>query len=451
MKKLLLSLSLLICHSMYGIASEEVLKQLSLKNVQLVEFCFFDLSGDMRSLFIPHNNVKNCLKHGINFDGSSIPGYSTITDSDLTLKPDLETFIILKENESARIICDVYEDENIPYQGDPRYVLKQAIVQAEALGYRLHVGPEMEFLLFNKDNKIVDMQRYFDASNCHELDTLKKMFLGVLINNKIPVEKIHHEVAPGQYEVSIRYADALHIADLILLTKHLIKREARRLGLQATFMPKPLAKSNGNGMHINMSLHDIHKKENAFYDAQDSHHLSMCAQHFIAGILHYIQDITLTLNPTVNSFKRLLPGYEAPIFLCWGEKNRSALIRIPRINTNQSEAARIELRSPDPSCNPYIVFATILQAGLAGITKEMKLMPATEKNVYHLSEKERKALQLKKLPSSLEQSLKEFTDSSFAFNSLGACLYNNYTSMKQSELDAFNTAVTNWELETYFK
>lgn len=416
--------------------------------VDCVDCYFTDILGSLRSVTIPLNAAKRVLEHGTDFDGSSIPGYSSIYESDMHLQPDLNTFQIV--DGTARVICDVHENAHEPYQADPRSILKKQLARARELGYEFYVGPELEFFILNEGSTTpVDKDRYFDASSNTYIDNQKKGLLNTLVRNGIAVEKLHHEVASGQYEMSIHYGNALEIADQIVLAKHIVERQADSFGLRATFMPKPFTNMNGSGMHVHFSLYNTTNQCNAFYDNHDSVNLSAVARHFIAGILKYIPEMSAICNPTINSYKRLVIGYEAPVYICWATKNRSALIRIPQIDACESSAARAEIRSPDATSNPYVLFAGLLAAGLAGLEEAHHLQVPIEKNLYKLSQEQVRELDIMILPENLTQALSCLRESDFAHRALGYRFVEEFLSLKEKEVLNFNRSITDWEWQRY--
>ena len=459
MKKMLLVILLFFsCVTIQAITTmNDITQNMQDHNVQFVSFVFTDLLGNLKELIVPADHVPNALKHGLNFDGSSIPGCTAITQSDMLLKPDFDTFTILPwtENEliTARIVCDLYLSEDEPYKGDPRYLLKMMLKQAKEMGYEFFTGPELEFFLFKNENGNMipcDNNKYFDVEPDIGVHLNKRELLHALRAQGVNAEKLHHEVAPGQFEFSLKYGKAIDIADQIVIGKQTVKSFAREWGLHATFMPKPIYGENGSGMHIHFSLYDITNNRNAFYDAHDSMYLSKTAKQFIAGVLKYVKEFTAILNSTINSYKRLVPGYEAPIYMCWGMKNRSAMIRIPRINADQVGGARAELRSADALCNPYLAFAIILMAGLEGIKQNLDVVPPVEDNLYKLSIEEINARGIALLPSSLNESLTLLEQSTFVQTVLGERLLAEFLKAKKKELLAFNTTVTGWEKNQYY-
>jgi glutamine synthetase len=370
---------------------------------------------------------------------------------------DRQTFFvhpkIKNQPKTARIFAYIYQEENNPYLADPRYLLQQAIEYAARYNYTFYVGPEIEFFLVEKNNngEIIpwDSGYYFGAETQQKHEAIKFEIMQTLLDHGIGIEKLHHEVAPGQHEISIHYDTALTIADQIMLTKHLIKQVAYQHGIYATFMPKPFFGMNGSGMHIHFSLADATRNFNLFFDEDDTAHLSSLAHRFIAGILRRMQDGALIFNSTINSFKRLVPGYEAPVYISWAKENRSTLIRIPQINDDQPYAARAELRSADALCNPYLAFTFLLQAGLAGIMHDELITPAIEENLFKLSTDEIEQRNIQTLPTSLLQALYNFENSSFMIDIFNHTLINELVKIKQTEALQFQRIVTNWELQRY--
>ena len=416
---------------------KQIIQQIEDHKIQFVDFWFTDLLGQLREVIIPAHHVAHALTSGLSFDGSSIPGNSTVDKSDMLLQADTATFTIIpsvsEHTKSARIICDVYRSKNVPYEGDPRYRLKQAEKKAYDLGFEFLVGPELEFFLLNSDNTPIDSDGYFSAELNLQKKENKKALMWILKAQGVNIEKLHHEVPQGQHEMSIRYAPAWHCADQVIIAKHTISTIAQNLGWNATFMPKPFLNENGSAMHIHFSLRNREDKTNAFYDKNDPTRLSPLAKHFIAGVLKHIQEISALLNPTENSYERLVPGYEAPVYVCWATKNRSALIRIPESDETDSCAVRAELRSPDATTNPYLAFTAILEAGLAGIENNEELPPAIEENLYTLTQAQIKERNIPFLPISLEQALNWFAESSFVHEKLGERIVSEFIKIKHTE------------------
>ena len=432
---------------------ETTLQALTQHQIKFIDCKTTDIHGNLKLLTIPIAFAKSAFTRGLNFDGSSIPGCTSINKSDLLLMPDLLTMHIVPwldgQEKTAGIFFDMCVDPETSYQC-PRTILKNVLNQAYQMGFEFYVGPELEFFLMDNESTPCDQKIYFDGSSCLPRLMLQREMLTALAAQGVGAEKLHHEVAPGQHEISIKYGNALAIADQVILAKDTIKTVAEQHNLKTTFMPKPIYGENGSAMHIHFSLWDIQKDCNAFYDQNNPAKLSKIAQQFLAGVLKHIKELNLIFNPTVNSYKRLVPGYEAPIYICWGTKNRSAMIRIPDVGQDEPHAVRAEIRSPDPSCNPYLAFAALLKAGLQGIKDNYALPAAAEKNVYHLSKEELSNENIDSLPHSLEHAIALFKVSTFAQELLGKSLYTELIKIKNKELNSFLTTVTDWEIQKYF-
>lgn len=439
------------------LTSVDVMNQSLQANIEFIHVYFVALSGNFHQLIIPLAQFESALNNGLKFDGSSIPGCSNIFDSDMHLSLDFNSFFvhpkIKNQPKTARIFAYVYQNETTPYPADSRYLLKQAMTKAAELNYTLYVGPEVEFFLLEKNSagELIpwDTGYYFGVELQQKHETIKLEMMQALLDNGIIIEKLHHEVAPGQHEFSIEYDTAMNVADQVMLAKHVIKQVAGQHGLIATFMPKPFLGMNGSGMHIHFSIADSTTNVNLFFDEHDDAFLSSTAHQFIAGVLHRIQDGAVILNSTINSFKRLVPGYEAPVYVCWAKKNRSALIRIPQININQPYAARAEIRSADALCNPYLAFAFLLESGLAGINNHEELARATEENLFKLTLPEIKARNIATLPSSLQQALNNFEHSANILAIFNATFIHEFAKIKSAEALQFQKTVTNWEIQRY--
>lgn len=438
---------------------EKIIETCKKAGIRFIHLQFSDLDGIVKSVEIPISQLSDTLKRGKWFDGSSIEGFARIAESDMFLLPDLETFAIIPwEDEdglkSARIICDVMTPDGEPFVGDPRGILKKNLIAAAKSGYIYNVGPELEFFLFNKseDNGIelapIDSAGYFDFS-ADWASVVRKEISNAAEAMGIEIEAIHHEVSRSQHEIDFKYGDALEAADNVITLKFIIKAIAERYGLHATFMPKPIFGINGSGMHVHQSLSKNGK--NAFFDKKDEYGLSKIAKSFIAGQLKYATGICMVLSPLVNSYKRLVPGFEAPVYLSWARINRSALIRVPRFHANNGEAARIELRSPDPSCNPYLAFATMLGAGMAGITESLEPPKPIEENIYEMDDNERDLRHIHTLPDSLGQARVEFEKSKIAREALGEHCFERLSDAKRKEWDEYRLRVSEWETEQYLE
>jgi len=436
--------------------ANDVLKIAKEKEVKFFHLQFTDVVGVVKGITIPGDQLEAAFDRGVWFDGSSIQGFARIAESDMYLMPDPSTFRIIPwESEegaaTARIICDVHTPTGDPFPGDPRRVLKQAIAKAEGMGFDYNTGPELEFFLFylNGDGSPAlrphDRGGYFDYSTDQAI-TIRKEMVAALQALGIVVEASHHEVATGQHEIDFQYADALTAADNSITFKYVLKAVARRHNLHATFMPKPIAGINGSGMHVHQSFYDD-SGENAFADPEDEFGLSTLARQYIAGQLYHARAICAVLAPLVNSYKRLVPGYEAPVYISWARINRSALIRVPKVTEAQS--TRLELRCPDPSCNPYLAFAVMLYAGLDGIEKGMTPPDALEENLYGLDEARRQARNVEMLPGSLKEALDCLAEDKVIQNALGTHVYERFVRAKTQEWDEYRLAVSSWEIERY--
>ncbi|MGL5087002.1 MAG: type I glutamate--ammonia ligase, partial [Clostridium sp.] len=417
---------------------------------------FTDIFGTLKNIAITSSQLKKALNNECMFDGSSIEGFARIEESDMYLRPDLDSFVIFpwrpQQGKVARLICDVYRPDGTPFVGDPRYILKKALKEAADLGYTMNVGPECEFFLFNIDEKgepttiTNDNAGYFDLSPIDLGENARRDMTLVLEELGFEIEASHHEVAPGQNEIDFKYGDALTTADNIMTFKLVVKTIAQRHGLHATFMPKPVFGINGSGMHINISLNK--DGENAFVDASDANGLSTEAYSFIAGMMTNMKGIAAITNPLVNSYKRLVPGYEAPVYIAWSGKNRSPLVRVP---ASRGAGTRVELRCPDPSANPYLVLATLLKAGLEGIKNKAVPPNSVEKNIFEMTEAERAAEGIENLPGTLEEAIGYMKESKLVKEALGDHTFNKYIDAKQTEWDNYKTQVHAWEVEQYLK
>lgn len=437
---------------------QQIIETCKKEDVRFIHLQFSDLDGIVKSVEIPVSQLSDTLKHGKWFDGSSIEGFARIAESDMFLSPDLSTFAIIPwEDEdglkSARIICDIMTPDGDPFAGDPRGILKRNLAKAKKLGYTYNVGPELEFFLFGKDEKGVisleptDRAGYFDFSD-DWAGVVRKEIAVAAENMGIEIETIHHEVSRSQHEIDFKYSNALNAADNVITLKFIIKAIADRYGLYATFMPKPVFGINGSGMHVHQSLADKTGK-NLFYDKNNDYNLSNLAKQFIAGQLKEAVGICMVMSPLVNSYKRLVPGYEAPVYLSWARINRSALIRVPQFSSDSQESARIELRSPDPSCNPYLAFSVMLVAGLTGVSG--KLIPPTpiEENIYEMSDRERNRKKINTLPDSLGSAIKEFKKSKIAREALGEHCSLRLIDSNKIEWNEYRLRVSEWEVDEY--
>lgn len=435
----------------------DVLKLVKEKNVVFIRLQFTDILGIPKNVEIPSSELPSVLDNGILFDGSSIEGFVRIQESDMLLFPDPNTFAILPWTVGggtvARIICDVLNPDGTPFEGDPRYILKKEMKKVkDEFGYVLNAGPEAEFFLFKKDDKgrpttiTHDHGSYFDLLPIDLGEKVREEIVTTLREMGFEVETAHHEVAEGQHEIDFRYSDALRTADNVITFKLVTKTIALKYGLHATFMPKPVFGINGSGMHTHLSL--FKNGENIFYDKNGKYELSKEALYFIGGILKHAKGITFIANPTVNSYKRIVPGYEAPVYISWALRNRSALIRIPSAT---GVARRIEFRSPDPSCNPYLAFAAILAAGIDGIKNKIDPGEPTNFDIYNMTEEERRKLGIESLPGNLMEAMDEFLKDDVLKNALSEHVIEKLIEAKKEEWDSFRTHVTDWEIERYLE
>ena len=432
---------------------KDVMELVKQYDVKFVRLWFTDVLGQLKSFAVPVEELEIAFEEGMGFDGSSIRGFTRIEESDMIARPDPTTFAILpwrpKEKAVARMFCDIYNPDGTPYEGDPRYVLKKNLEKMKKMGFtHFYIGPELEFFYFKSDKapEILDKGGYFDYP-MDAAEDLRRETIFCLEQMGIRVEYSHHEVAPSQHEIDLRYTEALEMADIVMTYKVVVKEVAKKYGLYATFMPKPIFGVNGSGMHTHQSLFIGDK--NAFFDPDDPFHLSDIAKKYIAGLLTHIKEITLVLNQWVNSYKRLVPGYEAPVYISWARRNRSALIRVPMYKPGKEKATRIELRSPDPACNPYLAFACMLAAGLEGIKKGYKLPDPIEKDIYHLSEEERKALGIDNLPGSLSEAIEYAEKSELLKETLGEHIFRELLNNKKLEWDEYRIQVFPYEIEKY--
>ena len=422
-------------------------------DVRFIRLWFTDILGFLKSFAITVGELEKALEEGMGFDGSSIEGFARIDESDMLAVPDPNTFCLLpwrpKENAVARMFCDIVHPGGKRFEGDPRFVLQRNLAAASRAGYTFYVGPELEFFVFKGSDAPVpiDAGGYFDLTPLDAASDLRRDIILALEEMGIGIEYSHHEVAPSQHEIDFRYTDALTMADNVMTYRLVVKEIAFKQGLYATFMPKPLADYNGSGMHVNASL--FRGERNAFFDPKDRLHLSRTAKYFAAGLLRHTPEITLVLNQWVNSYKRLVPGYEAPVYVTWAKHNRSDLIRIPRYKPGKEDSTRIELRSPDPACNPYLAFSVILAAGLKGIEKKYALPTATEENVFAMSDEERRHRGITQLPGSLGEAIERAEGSRLLRQALGEHVYESFLRNKKIEYDRFRKALTDYEIKTY--
>ena len=435
-----------------------VVEQAKKDNVQLIQLQFTDILGIIKNVTIPVQHLPDSLEYGTWFDGSSVQGFARIHESDMFLKPDTSTYAVIpwlrtENGNTARFICDVYKPDSTPFEGDPRYILKRAIVEVGEMGYTYNTGPEFEFFLFRKENGAIkplphDTGGYFDLTTDQAYQIRGEMTKALEVFG-INVEASHHEVALGQHEIDIRYSDALTTADNAVTLRFALKAIAQTHGLHATFMPKPITGVNGSGMHVHQSLFDVQTGTNAFYDGDQRYNLSKLATNYIAGQLAHVKGMSAVLSPTVNSYKRLVPGYEAPVYISWATINRSALIRVPRYSAGKHQSTRIELRCPDPASNIYLASAVMLKAGLDGIKRDLTPPEPIEEDVYHFDDARLSELHVDTLPSSLLHALKEFEADPVVQEALGKHTCESYIEAKVQEWDEYRMQVSQWELDKY--
>jgi glutamine synthetase len=424
-------------------------------DVKFVRLWFTDILGFLKSFAITIEELELSLMEGQGFDGSSIQGFARIDESDMIAMPDPNTFAVLpwrprEGGAVARMFCDILEPDGRPYVGDPRYVLKRALQRAGEMGFTYYVGPELEYFYFRDAStspQTLDQGGYFDLTPLDVASDLRRQTVLTLEEMGIGVEYSHHEVAPSQHEIDLRYTDALTMADNAMTYRLVVKEVALKHNVHATFMPKPLFGQNGSGMHTHQSL--FRGEKNAFFDPSAEGHLSQTALQFIAGLLHHAREITLVTNQWVNSFKRLVPGYEAPIYLSWARRNRSDLIRVPVYKPGKEKATRIEYRAPDPACNPYLAFAAMLMAGLEGIEKGYQCPPPVEQNVYEMNEEERAGLGIGQLPGDLWEAIEVAENSDLVRRALGDHVFEKFIENKKIEWHNYRSQVTEYELERY--
>jgi glutamine synthetase len=432
--------------------AEYVLKTVEERGIRFIRLWFTDVLGTLKSFAITPQELEGAFLEGMGFDGSSIEGYSRIQESDVIAVPDPATFQPLpyrSESNVARMFCDIFDPDGTPFDADPRFALKRQMDRARDAGFTFYVGPELEYFYFknSEGTEFLDRGGYFDLTPLDVASDFRKRTVEYLESMGIPVEYVHHEVAPSQHEIDLRYTDALSMADNVMTYRLTVKEVAQEFGVYATFMPKPVAGVNGSGMHTHQSLFE--GERNAFFDGTDEHHLSKTGKAYIAGILRHARELTLVTNQWVNSYKRLVPGYEAPVYICWARRNRSALVRVPMYKPGKETATRIEFRSPDPACNPYLAFACMLAAGLKGIEEEYDLPAEASNNIYQMSQDERRAAGIESLPEDLYEAIRVAEGSDLVRETLGDHIFEYLIRNKREEWDAYKAYVTPYELERY--
>jgi glutamine synthetase len=432
---------------------EAVLKIVKDKNVRFIRLWFTDVLGVLKSFAITPRELELAFEEGMGFDGSSIEGFARIHESDMVAKPDPATFAILpwrpQEYTVARMFADILNPDGTPYAGDPRHVLKRNLKKAADLGYIMYCGPELEYFYFkdSKGTETLDQGGYFDLTPLDMASDMRRDTILALESMGIKVEYSHHEVAPSQHEIDLRYTDALAMADNAMTYRLVVKEIAQKHGVYATFMPKPIFGQNGSGMHVHQSL--FKGERNAFFDGSDKYNLSKVGKSYIAGVLKHSREICLLVAQWVNSYKRLVPGYEAPVYISWARRNRSALVRVPMYKPGKEKATRIECRFPDPACNPYLAFAGMLAAGLKGIQENYSLAEPVEEDIFEMSEAERKKAGIANLPGSLGEAVAEAEKSALVKETLGDHVFNKLIENKKIEWDRFRIHVSDYELEKY--
>jgi glutamine synthetase len=433
---------------------EYVIKMAKEHDIKFIRLWFTDILGILKSFAITVEELEGALEQGMGFDGSSIQGFARIDESDMVAMPDPDTWQLLPwrprvHHAVARMFCNIQKPGGEPFEGDPRYVLKRNLKRATDMGYTFYVGPELEYFYFqdSKGTQTLDEGGYFDMTPLDVASDLRRESVLTLEEMGIAVEYSHHEVAASQHEIDMRYTDALTMADNVMTYRLVVKQVALKQGVYATFMPKPVFGINGSGMHVHQSL--FKGDTNAFFDKNDKYHLSKVARHYIAGLLRHGPEITAINNQWVNSYKRLVPGYEAPVYLSWARRNRADLIRVPEYMPGKEKATRIEFRSPDPACNPYLAFSVMLAAGLEGIEKEYEVPDPVEENVYEMTEEERERRGIGTLPGSLWEAIQLTEKSELVKRALGDHVFDAFIKNKKLEWEQYRSQVTEYELKSY--
>jgi glutamine synthetase len=433
--------------------AKDVQKFVKDKNVSFIQFWFTDVLGKLKSFSVTPSELEEGMAEGMGFDGSSIEGFARIEESDMIALPDPKTFQLIPWRPSdrpvARMFCDIMNPDGTPYMGDPRYALKRILAKISKQGLTYYVGPELEYFYFANDSEaeILDQAGYFDGLPTDRGTDLRRQTIFALQSMGIRVEYSHHEVAPSQHEIDLRYLDALTMSDAVMTYRVAVKEIARQNGVYATFMPKPIFGQNGSGMHVHQSL--FKGSKNAFFDPKDKYHLSAMAKSYIAGIMRHARELTSVTNQWVNSYKRLVPGYEAPVYCAWARRNRSAMVRVPMYKPGKENATRIEFRSPDPTCNPYLAFAVMLGAGLKGVEGKYPLPEPVEHDIFEMDEKARAEAGITSLPGSLWEAVEETKQSVLVNEVLGDHIFGKFIANKEKEWDMFRIHVTDFEINRY--
>jgi glutamine synthetase len=431
---------------------EEILKLVKEEDVGFIKLWFNDILGQLKSFAIPVGELERAFSEGMGFDGSSIKGFARIDESDMLARPDPNTFAMLpwiSKQKVARMFCDIIQPDGSLYEGDSRYILKRNLERLKEKGYTFYLGPELEYFYFKDEEHpgTLDEGGYFDFTTLDAGSELRRDTISILEAMGIGVEYSHHEVAPSQHEIDLKYTDALAMADNVMTHRIVVKEVASKYGLYATFMPKPIFGVNGSGMHTHQSL--FKDKKNLFFDPNDKYHLSKVAKSYIAGLLKHAREITAVTNQWVNSYKRLVPGHEAPVYVSWARRNRSTLVRVPMYKPEKEEASRVEFRSPDPACNPYLAFSVMLAAGLEGIEKEYELQEPVEQDIYRMSEEERRKLGIISLPGSLIEAIQLTEKSKLVRKTLGDHVFNSFIVSKKVEWDDYRKCVHPYEIKRF--
>ena len=438
-----------------SLTKEDVLRLVEEKDVRFIRLWFTDVLGFLKSIAVTRRELEKAMDEGMGFDGSSIQGFARVQESDMVAIPDPSTFAVLPHTppngRTARMFCDIVEPDGRPYDGDPRYALKRMLAKAATMGYTMYVGPELEFYYFKNSSstEVLDRGGYFDLTSLDISTSIRRETVAALEDIGIEVEYAHHECGPSQHEIDLRYKDALTMADAVMTYRLIVKEVANEHGIHATFMPKPIFGQAGSGMHVHQSL--FVGDRNAFFDPDDEYHLSKVGKSYVAGLLQYAREMCLVTNQWVNSYKRLVPGYEAPIYCCWARRNRSALVRVPMYKPGKERATRVELRNPDPAANPYLAFAVMLAAGLKGIEDNLELPPEATDNIYEWTSEEREKAGIQALPADIEGAIIAFENSELMRETLGDHIFEYLIRNKRAEWEAYRALVTSWELERYLE
>ena len=436
-----------------GEAKEFILRTAKENDVRFIRLWFSDILGNLKGFAITVDDLEDALERGVAFDGSAIEGFARIHESDMIARPDPTTFRILpwrpRQNSVARMFCDIYNPAGEPFEGDPRYVLKRNVKRASEMGFTYYVGPELEYfyLAGSDDPRPIDQGGYFDQLSTEYASDLRRETVLTLDEMGIPVKYSHHEAAPSQQEIDLQYTDAITMADNVMTSKLVIKEVASKRNVHATFMPKPVYGINGSGMHVHQSL--FRGGHNSFYDPNDSYNLSQLGKLYTAGLMRHAREITLVTNQWVNSYARLVPSYEAPMYVSWARINRSDLIRVPAYKLGREDSVRVEYRAPDPACNPYLAFSVMLAAGLMGIEKEYQVPPPVEENVFEMQDEERRRRGIVAMPTSLLEAIMVAENSELLRSSLGEHVFRVFIQNKKIEWDRYRSQVTDYEIKRY--